>query len=63
MDKERSVGGKRGLNAGQSGGGCGVEVLALDFGGGTFFGAIEVWAIFRFQENAGVKFLTGSYGT
>ena len=37
MDRERSVGGRRGLNAGQSGGRMGGEVLAFDLGGGFFF--------------------------
>jgi hypothetical protein len=43
VERERSDEGKRGLKAGQSGGGfAGVTVLALDFGGSDFLGGMIV---------------------
>lgn len=61
MERERSVGGRRGLKAGQSGGGFGdVEVLDLGFGGKDFLGAIRAGVSLRtidqlvFQRSEGL---------
>ena len=47
VERERSDRGRRGLKAGQSGGGlAGVTVLALDFGGRDFLGGMiaGIWS-------------------